>query len=351
MMAPAQSSRTGRKEYVMTFPNVRHTPPFLVLYTMWFVARKEREKCLERRPITKFAYTFGILALNIIVLLASSSPSLALEKYGRPLPSMEQPDDAAAREAEETLFGGYFLSAAFLSNPTFAARPDNTGLVGLRHMLHLETDLYKQYLTFYTDQNFFSDRTKGWIELSEWDGTVALTGLVDRLGWRIQYERDAPLDRGGLMQDYADTLLTSRFQATQDLSWWKGIFPNQNLTAYAGAGWLFHNGNYFARPDNTGKALFRYVAHADLDLYKNRVVLYGDMNFFTDREAGNTLNPTELDWIIGLALRLREDMELSLYREQDLSLDKPGLVQKYVAVQLRYSFDVPKRFWKKTGLR
>ena len=56
---------------------------------------------------------------------------------------MEQPDDVAAREAEETLFGGYFLTAAFVSNPTFTARPDNTGLVGLRHMLHLETDLYK----------------------------------------------------------------------------------------------------------------------------------------------------------------------------------------------------------------
>lgn len=260
---------------------------------------------------------------------------------------MEQPGNAVAREAEETLFGGYVLSSAFLSNPTFAARPDNTGLVGLRHMLHLETDLYKQYLTFYTDQNFFSDRTKGWTELSEWDGTYAFTGLIDRWGWRLQYERDAPLDKSGIIQAYGDVLLTSRFQAIQDLSWWQRTFPNQNLNAYAGAGWLFHNSHYFARPDNTGRALFRYVAHADLDLYKNRVVLYGDMNIFTDREAGNTLNPTELDWIIGLALRFREDMELSVYREQDQPLDKPGLVQKYWAVQLRYSFDVPKRFWKK----
>ena len=302
---------------------------------------------MEQRRITILVSAVGFPVLSIIWLLASPSLSFALEKYGRPLPSMEQPDDVSARKAEETLFGGYVLSSAFLSNPTFAARPDNTGLVGLRHMLHLETDLYKQYLTFYTDQNFFSDRTKGWIELSEWDGTFALTGLVDRFGWRIQYERDAPLDKGGTKQVYADTLLTSRFQATEDLNWWKGIFPNQNLTAYAGTGWLFHNSNYFARPDNTGKALFRYVAHADLDLYKNRVVLYGDMNLFTAREAGNTLNPTELDWIIGLALRFREDMELSIYREQEQPLDKPGLVQKYWAGQLRYSFDVPTRFWKK----
>ena len=301
---------------------------------------------MEQRQVITLVRAVGFLVLSIIGLLASPPLSLALEKYGRPLPSMEQPGDTAAREAEETLFGGYVLSSAFVSNPTFAARPDNTGLVGLRHMLHMETDLYKQYLTFYTDQNFFSDRTKGWTELSEWDGTYAFTGLIDRWNWRIQYERDAPLDKNGIIQTYADALLTSRFQAIHDLSWWQRTFPHQHVTAYAGAGWLFHNSHYFARPDNTGRALFRYVAHADLDFYKNRVVLYGDVNFFTDREAGNTLNPSELDWIIGLAFRFREDMELSVYREQDQPLGKPGLVQKYVAVQLRYSFDVPKRIWR-----
>ncbi|MBU6482234.1 MAG: hypothetical protein KGS09_17030 [Nitrospirae bacterium] len=329
----------------MTCLIVRHTQGYLVAYSIFLVTRTGTEKTLERRQITTLACTLGLLALSTIGLLASPSLSLALEKYGRPLPSMEQPDDVAAREAEETLFGGYFLTSAFVSNPTFAARPDNSGLVGLRHMLHLETDLYKQYLTFYTDQNFFSDRTKGWIELSEWDGTYAFTGLIDRWGWRLQYERDAPLDKSGLIQAYADALLTSRFQAIQDFSWWQRTFPNQNLTAYAGAGWLFHNGNYFARPDNTGRALFRYVAHADLDLYQDKVVFYADANMFTDRSASNSARPSELDWILGLALRWR-DTELSVYREQDQPLDRPGLVQKYWAVQLRVSFDVPKRFAK-----
>ena len=265
----------------------------------------------------------------------------ALEKYGRPLPSMEDAS-GEGRPAEGNLFSGYFLTAAFVSNPSFAARPDNTGLVGLRHMLHLETDLYKQYLTFYTDQNFFSDRTNGWIRLSEWDGTYAFTGVVDRFSWRLQYERDAPLDRSGLKQVYADALVTAKFQAVQDLPGWQHHFPNQNLTAYAGAGWLFHNSNYFARPDNTGRALFRYVAHADLDLYKNTIVLYGDVNFFTDREAGNQARPTELDWIVGLAVRW-SDMELSVYQEQDQPLDRGGLVQKYLAVQLRFAFDVSRK--------
>src|SRR5262245_15906840 len=349
MMASARSLETGRKESITMFLVAPCKEFSLVVHPVGLVVRKGKESTVERHPATAFTSTLGLLVL--IGFLATPSLSLALEKYGRPLPSMEQPGNAAAREAEETLFGGYLLSAAFLSNPTFAARPDNTGLVGLRHMLHLETDLYKQYLTFYTDQNFFSDRTKGWVELSEWDGTYAFTGLIDRWGWRIQYERDAPLDESGLSQSYADALLTSRFQATQDLSWWHRTFHHQNLTAYAGAGWFFYNDDYFARPDNTGRALFRYVAHADLDLYKNKVVLYGDLNFLTDREAANHLAPTEMDWIIGLAWRVRDDMELSVYREEDQPLDRNGLVQKYVAVQLRYSFDVPKSFWKQSDIR
>jgi hypothetical protein len=70
----------------------------------------------------------------------------------------------------------------------------------IRVWLDYETDLYKQYLTFYIDQKFFSDRTEGRITLTEWDQTYALTGLIDRWGWRVQYERDAPLDRSGLKQ-------------------------------------------------------------------------------------------------------------------------------------------------------
>jgi hypothetical protein len=281
-----------------------------------------------------------ILVTGITLFLLWPCLAQALEKYGRPLPSMEEADENG-REAEESLFAGYLLSGVFAHNPSFAARPDNTGLVGLRHMLHLETDLYKQYLTFYTDQNFFSDRTNGWIELSEWDGTYALTGVVGYLSWRLQYERDRPIDRKGLVQAYADGLVTAKFQAVQDFPAWRRLLPNQNLTAYAGAGWLFHNSNYFARPDNTGRALFRYVAHADFDLYKNKVVLYGDVNMFTDRQANNQVNPTELDWIIGLAVRWRTS-EVAVYLEQDQPLDRDGLVQKYVAVQYRMSFDLSK---------
>lgn len=151
----------------------------------------------------------------LFLLMLGAAPAFALEKYGRPLPPIgavgEEGVAQPEREKEQWL-RGYLLSAVFVSNPTFAARPDNTGLVGLRRMVHLETDLYKQYLRLYTDQNFFSDRTRGWIMLTEWDATVALTGSLGSWGWRLQYERDAPLDRSGTKQIYADTLVT--YQAT-----------------------------------------------------------------------------------------------------------------------------------------
>ena len=265
----------------------------------------------------------------------TSRPELwALEKYGRPLPEMEGVHD----NSEEHWVRGYLLSGAFMSNPSFAARPDNSGLAGLRHMIHLETDLYKEYLQFYTDQNFFSDRQAGWVRLSEWDSVYAFTGTIQNFGWRLQYERDAPLDRSGIIQAYADTLVTYRPADARSLSWWRSAFPDQNLTVYAGAGWLFHNQSYFARPDNSGRALFRYVAHADLDLYRNRVVLFVDGNFFTDRSASNVLRPSEFDLVMGLAVRYHE-MEIALIHERDLPLDRGGLVQRYVALQLRYEFE------------
>jgi hypothetical protein len=168
--------------------------------------------------------TTSIIRITVAGLLSGvlSAPNVyALEKYGRPLPALEKAKDgqevkSAERGADESLIGGYLLTGVFISNPTFAARPDNTGLVGLRHMLHAETDLYKKYLTLYSDQNFFSDRDTGWIQLSEWDQTYGITGVVDHWTWRMQYERDAPLDSSGIKQAYADALVNYRIRTNED---------------------------------------------------------------------------------------------------------------------------------------
>lgn len=274
------------------------------------------------------------ISCALIFLCVAANNVWALEKYGRPLPEME----GSRPQQSDQWLRGYLLTGAFVSNPTFAARPDNTGLVGLRHMIHLETDLLKEYLQFYTDQNFFSDRQGGWIKLSEWDAVFAFTGTNNQWGWRLQYERDAPLDRSGITQGYADAIINYRPADARQWNWWKSVFPNQNLTVYAGGGWLFHNHTYFARPDNTGRALFRYIAHADLDLYRNRIVLFTDGNFFTDRSSSNVIRPSEFDWVVGLAVRY-EKAELALIYERDMPLDQGGLVQRYVAIQVRYEFE------------
>lgn len=276
--------------------------------------------------------------LLLLALVLSPVHGYALEKYGRPLPAMGKAREANEASGEQHWLRGYLLTSTFADNPTFAARPDNTGLVGLRHMIHLETDLYKEYLQVYTDQNFFSDRQDGWIKLSEWDATFAFTGSLNQWGWRLQYERDAPLDKTGTKQIYADALVKYNFTQSNQYAWWQNRFPNQNLTFYMGGGWLFHNESYFARPDNSGRALFRYLAHADLDLYKNRVVLFADTNWFSDRSRSDKITPTELDWIIGLALRWK-DYELSVLHERDVPLDRGGLIQRYTAIQLRYEFE------------
>src|SRR5207249_11990598 len=102
------------------------------------------------------------------VALWPGHEAFALEKYGRPLPEMDKTKDGKEAEAsreDETLIGGYLLAGAFISTPSIAARPDNTCLLRMRYMLHAETDLYRKYLTLYPDQNSFSDRTNGWIDL------------------------------------------------------------------------------------------------------------------------------------------------------------------------------------------
>lgn len=46
---------------------------------------------------------------------------------------------------------------------------------------------------------------------------------------------------------------------------------------------------------------------------------------------------------MGLAVR-DQDMELALIHERDMTLDRGGLVQRYVALQLRYEFE-----WRKSS--
>lgn len=269
-------------------------------------------------------YVIAIVAL----LVMTAGQAGALEKKGYTLPQT----------------GGYLYFGYFFHNPTFAARPDNSGLVLLKYGLHLDLQP-NPWLTFSYDSNFFSDeRASNEIRPSEWDNHFALAAQWKRVELSVHYERDAPADRGGLVQAYGE-VQGRLFWDLKDLApALAQRFPRQGISGFFALGKFVARENYFARPDNTGSVFLRYVGHADLTLYRQGdwTVSAGlDANFFTDRQATNQVRPSELDLLISLGVRWR-DWELSLIRESDEPMDRAGFVQSYYAVMLRWYFDLKK---------
>ena len=137
-----------------------------------------------------------------------------------------------------------------------------------------------------------------------------------------------PIDKSGLVQAFGEI---------------QGLWNHNDLLIkdsqfYAAIGWLFSTQTYFARPDNTGRALFRYVLHGEMPVFWEWLWLIGDTNFFTDRQTSNPIAPSELDWIVGVAVRWKA-WELMGFQETDQALDRGGLSQKYIAIQLKWMWD------------
>lgn len=108
------------------------------------------------------------------------------------------------------------------------------------------------------------------------------------------------------------------------------------------------NKTYAARPDNSGKALMRYAAHADVDLLGRKLSIPLDVNVFTDRERKGALvfAPTELDVIAGLTTTFGAgfgDLELGARVERDMPVDRGGFSQTYVDGRARYLYSLATR--------
>jgi len=216
----------------------------------------------------------------------------------------------------------------FVHNTSFTARPDNTGLVKHRYLGHLELTPHWSPVSLIIDSNFFTDKTRDEFRPSEWDQTIGLLYRYQRWAALLRYERDMPIDKSGLVQAYTEI---------------EGLYHQDNLLVqksefYAALGWLFATQNYFARPDNTGRALLRYVLHGEVPVYDDWLWLIGDTNFFTDRRESNPFAPSELDWIVGVAFRWKA-WEVMAFQETDQSIDRSGLTQKYFAIQLKWSWE------------
>lgn len=253
-----------------------------------------------------------------LLIMATAFPAFALEKTGRV-------------EMEETRPPTVQFSALvsdFVHNPSFTARPDNTGLVKHRYLGHLELTPHWSPVSLILDSNFFTDKTRDEFRPSEWDQTIGFLYRYERWAGLLRYERDMPIDKSGLVQAYTEVI---GFRHEDNLLIQKSEF-------YAGLGWLFATQNYFARPNNTGRALLRYLLHYEAPVYGDWVWLIGDTNFFTNRQEPNPFAPSELDWIVGIAFRWKQ-WEVMAFQETDQSIDQGGLTQKYFAIQLKWSWE------------
>ena len=242
------------------------------------------------------------------------------------------------------LTGNVLLGAAVI-NPTYAARPDNTGLALMRAAAHFDIDLIGSRLSIPVDLNVFTDRERRGAEKlipSELDIITGLTSTwpVDRMALELgaRFEGDFPVDRGGFSQRYADVrarllFALSAFEPSVQDALWGG-----DLTGALTLGVFAYNPTYAARPDNTGLALFRYALHVTLHV-TTRFFMAFDAVFFTDREQV-IVAPSECDITPAIGVVLAPGLEMHVAYERDMPIDRGGLVQQLLLAHLAWDFSL-----------
>lgn len=289
-------------------------------------------------------------AALVASLVLGTSTASALDKQG----SAHGGDVGGHDHENELNFSGALTLGSSILNKSYAARPDNSGVALMRYALHGDLDLIGRRLSIPLDVNMFTDRDRKGAAVfvpSEFDviGGVTTTGSLTRgadleLGARVEHDRT--IDGRGpdpkFSQTYADVrarLLYSLAQVSPKL---KDALIDGDVSGYATLGYFLYNPSYAARPDNTGSALFRYVAHAELSIYKDYFSIGLDGTFFTDRRqkpATKALAPSELDFTYELIGRY-EPFEVHLAYERDMPIDRGGKVQDFVYLLFVYGFDL-----------
>ena len=239
-----------------------------------------------------------------------------------------------------------------LYNPTYAARPDNTGLALFRYACHVDFDLIGRRLSIPIDINMFTDRLaigfarKFVPSRARRDHRrhhhLARSGRARSRPARAS--RSTPLDRGGYPRPpastsrrYADVRARYLYSLGGDPP---GVGPRcAAATCAAGSRWAGSpiNQTYFARPDNTGLALFRYAVHVEISFWNDHLALGLDAIMFTDKLASNKFRPSELDFTPELIGRFSR-YEVHLAYERDMPIDQGGLIQQFIYLLGSVSF-------------
>lgn len=277
--------------------------------------------------------------LAVAIICGVAPDARALDKQGAA--HKGQGDDAAPSTGFQ-LSGQLFLGI-LPYNPTYAARPDNTGHALFRAGGHMDINLIGEKLFIPLDLNLFTDRDTSAARPSEIDviGGLASTWPVPggnaELGARGELDTSAD-GRGagdkGRAQGYVDvrgryiTSLGRRFSGLD------ALLRGGDISGWLTWGWFAWNPSYYARPDNSGVALFRYAAHADVSFWRNHLALMLDGTSFTDRHA-NPVRPSELDFTVGISAMLGA-WTAQLAYERDMPIDGrsvTNLVQHMVMLQ------------------
>jgi hypothetical protein len=273
----------------------------------------------------------SVATIALLCITVPSATARALDKQG-------SAHGGAAAGVDESGFGvsGALMLGVSLRNDSYAARPDNTGLALMRYAAHADVDLIGRKLSIPLDVNMFSDKQQdGLTKLrpSELDLIAGVTTTWDagpgaiEAGARV--EHDAPVDREGKAQTYADVRGRYLFSLAPVSPGFAARFPHSNLSAHGTLGWFAYNETYYARPDNTGLALFRYALHNELALFDGRLAFALDLTFFTDKQAENVFRPSELDLTPEIITRF-DRFEVHLAYERDMPVDTKTLVQSFV---------------------
>jgi len=295
---------------------------------------------LDAAPLRAARVTFAWLLAATIAI--APRVARALDKQG-------SAHGGAVSSSEEEDHGfdvsGALTMGVAIVNPSYAARPDNTGLALMRYAGHADVDLIGRALSIPLDVNLFTDRTRKGIAVlspTELDVIVGVTttrslgpGDVE-LGARVEHDR--PIDHGEFTQTYADVRARYLYSLRR---LWPSLghdLVDGDVSGWGTLGWFAINPTYAARPDNTGLAFFRYAAHTELSVWHDHLSVGLDGTFFTDRRT-SVVRPSECDLTYEIIGR-RGVFELHLAYERDMPLDRGGLVQSFIYGLLVYDFDL-----------
>jgi hypothetical protein len=279
----------------------------------------------------------GWVVFSSVILVSSSG--YALDKQGSAHGGQVGDDGDSGFNV-----AGALTLGSSIYNPTYAARPDNTGLALMRYAAHADIDLLGRKLSLPIDVNMFTDRLRSGLDVfapTELDIIAGVTTTwtlgpgAFELGSR--FENDRPVDgTSTFTQSYVDVRARYLYSLAGD---WDALAKRKaDISGWATLGVFAWNPTYAARPDNSGHALFRYGLHAELSLFDDLLSFGMDGAMFTDRDA-NVVEPSELDLTPEVILHYAP-FELHLAYERDLPLTGPSdYSQTYAYALVAWSFD------------